>query len=88
MEHVLTGGWRLSAAARLSIRCWEQECVLYDATTGDTHLMCRADAELLERFRADPLTVQTFSGLQASFGGTELETVLADFERREFVTAV
>lgn len=88
MEQVLSVSWRFSARAPLGLRCWEQECVLYDPTTGDTHLMARADAELLDRFQTTPLTVRSFETLQADFKGNDLQEVLADFERRAFITRV
>ena len=88
MNQTLSKGWRFAGNAGLSFRCWEQECVLFDPTTGDTHLLGREDADLLQRFREAPLTLHTFPALQAAFSGIDLETVLADFERREFITRV
>lgn len=82
----MSEGWRFCAKGSLSIRCWEKECVLYDSTTGDTHLLGRSEADLLNAFRNTPSTIRTFLELEAGFTGSDLQDVLADFEHREFIS--
>lgn len=60
--------WRLSAGQRLEHRGWDEECVLYNNLSGDTHLIGAAALHLLERLRAGEADLATLvRALQADF---------------------
>jgi PqqD family protein of HPr-rel-A system len=40
------GAWKLTSGQRLQRRCWDDECVVFNDLTGDTHLL-GADAVLV-----------------------------------------
>ena len=86
MDEALWEGWRFCAKGYLSIRCWEQECVLFDSSTGDTHFLGHSEAALLNFFQVAPLVVRKLLALQACFIGDDIEDVLADFELRGFIS--
>ena len=80
--------WRLPPNASLSIRCWDQECVLFDGTTGETHMLGASDAAILDRFNAAPAAIHSWDSLRAGYDGQELEAVLADFEQHAFILRI
>lgn len=46
--------WGLNRGQRLSHRCWDGECVLYNDLSGDTHLLDEFAIELLQLLRSAP----------------------------------
>lgn len=80
--------WQLAADDALAIRRWGDECILFDAVTGDTHLLDAGSAEILDRFIGQPTATQSWDSLQRVDGEQELEAVLADFERYGFIIRV
>jgi PqqD family protein of HPr-rel-A system len=57
--------WQLLPGQALRHRQWEDECVLYNDLTGDTHRLDAAALELLLALRAAPLSL---SALCAALG--------------------
>jgi PqqD family protein of HPr-rel-A system len=50
----LSPTWRLVPGQRLQYRCWEDECVLYNDLSGDTHLLDELALAVLEELQAAP----------------------------------
>lgn len=44
--------WRLHPAQSLRLRCWEDEAIVYNDCSGDTHLLSASAADVLLRLRA------------------------------------
>lgn len=56
--------------APFALRCWGEECVLFDPASGDTHLLSRTGVDLLERLQQGPATVNDIAALFAVEPGT------------------
>jgi PqqD family protein of HPr-rel-A system len=84
----MTTRWRVDEDCTLLWRCWDDEYVVYNTASGDTHLLNRVAAEtllLLEQSPSDAqdLTVQVARklALQPSEElGQQLEQLLTQFE--------
>lgn len=44
----------LAVAAPLAVHCWEEQCVLFDPASGDTHQMSWVAVEVLRRLEQAP----------------------------------
>jgi PqqD family protein of HPr-rel-A system len=53
--------WCLAPGQRLLHRCWEDECVIYNDLSGDTHLLDEFTWELLRLLQAAPQTTPTLA---------------------------
>ena len=47
--------WSLQSTQPVAIRCWDDECVLYDADTGNTFLVTPFAAEVVLRLQQGPV---------------------------------
>lgn len=56
MEREPAKRWQRNPATRFASRAWADEAVVYDALTGDTHLLEPLSTELLRRLEAGPKT--------------------------------
>lgn len=64
----MTPVWRLTAGQRLAHRGWDEEYVLYNDLSGDTHLVGAAALYLLLRLRAADADAATLlAALEAEF---------------------
>lgn len=50
-------------AVPLALRCWDEECVLFDPTSGDTHLLSSSGAEILLQLQHGPASVDVLAGM-------------------------
>ena len=46
--------WRILPVRKLNLRCWENEWVVSDAVSGDTHLLNFAAGVIMNRLLAGP----------------------------------
>lgn len=60
--------WRLRPGQSLEYRLWDDECVLYNDLSGDTHLLGDGAIELLLALKTGPASFTDLAGvLRASF---------------------
>jgi PqqD family protein of HPr-rel-A system len=60
--------WRLRPGQFLEYRLWDDECVLYNDLSGDTHLLGDGAIELLLALKQGPASFTDLTGvLRASF---------------------
>ena len=86
---MLTSEWIVDADAALLLRQWGDECVVYNAVSGDTHLLNALGAVSLTSLLQAPATADDLAQRVASQLGFEadeallqtVETLLGDFER-------
>lgn len=50
--------WRLNPASSLHWRCWENEWVVFDQGSGQTHLINPVSAAVLTQFGTDQLSLE------------------------------
>lgn len=85
--------WCLSAGQKLQRRQWDQEWVLYNDLSGDTHLLGADAVELLLTLHAGPADVDSLlyalhaASLMAG-GSDEVITLLGELEQLALVEAV
>lgn len=85
--------WCLNAVPPLALRCWGDECVLYDVASGDTHLIQRFAAALLQRLEQSPADAATLARYLAADDDavvlaaltTQIDDVLDDLASVELV---
>lgn len=58
--------WKLRAGQRLRMLSDDEETVVYNDLSGDTHLLSGIAASLLERLRQGPASSDSLAGLLAS----------------------
>lgn len=83
----------LKLASPLALRCWDEECVLFDPASGDTHLLSRSGAEILLQLQQGPASVEALAGMLGVEAASEdaadihlqLESVLDDFKHLALV---
>jgi PqqD family protein of HPr-rel-A system len=46
--------WKVAEGTRLLWRSWENEYIVFSAGPGDTHLLDRASAQILQRIESHP----------------------------------
>ena len=73
--------WRLAVPGALHWRRWADEVVVYDAASGDTHLLEPAGAEVLHRLERAPATIAELTAGLVEGGPTEAEPTA-----RQYVT--
>lgn len=66
----------LKVAAPFALRCWGEECILFDPDSGDTHLISCAGSELLERLQLGPASVHDMAAWFAVEAATDNAPVL------------
>lgn len=84
--------WRLMSGQSLAYRCWDDEAVLYNDLSGETHLLGPAALCLLEALRAGPTpTAALASRLLNTFDiddaglGDELDVLLGELSRLSLI---
>jgi len=86
--------WRVISETALGFRCWDDEFVVYNELSGDTHLLGPMAAQILltlQQASSDVMTLAaTLSGMfPAEKDGQlalQIEQVLADLDRLELIT--
>lgn len=81
--------WRVISAHALHFRSWDDEFVVYNSLSGDTHLLGAAAAHVLSELQRTPAEAVTLAGslapvLQTSFDEElvlETERLLAELDR-------
>lgn len=72
--------WTLQTTQPIAIRCWDDECVLYDADTGNTFLVTPFAAEVASRLQQVPASLPAlmacFSDNCAPLSRAELQVQL------------
>jgi PqqD family protein of HPr-rel-A system len=51
--------WALNSDCRIHLRRWDDDTVIYDETTGGTHLLSPAAAEIFDMIARETLTAET-----------------------------
>lgn len=85
--------WRVISGQALHFRTWEDEFIVYNSLSGDTHLLGPAAAHILSRLQEAPSDAATLAEsltplLQANFDGElvpEIEHLLADLGSLELI---
>lgn len=78
--------WRLAPGQRLRRHAWQQEYVLYNDLSGDTHLLPDSTVELLLALQRAPASAESlaaalramFDADAAAIDGAAIEAVLAE----------
>ena len=81
--------WKLKSEHSLQLRCWGDECVVYNDLSGDTHLVGSVGAQILHILQRSPSDSALLNKSIASFLNTEindelilqLEQILMDFDK-------
>ncbi len=71
--------WRVSPHSDLHPWCFDQETVIFDAASGDTHLLSTDAARLLKLLASAPLTLAALHAAQPDIPA--LEILLRDLEK-------
>ena len=69
--------WQILPGQSLSHRCWDDEVVLYNNLSGDTHLLSADALALLAALRGGPLSVAQLAQHLAP-GENDTESVLCE----------
>ena len=77
----------LTLATPIALCCWGDECILFDPGSGDTHLLSRTGADLLEQLQQGPASVENLAAWFNIEPGTletlqlhgQLQSILDDF---------
>ena len=83
----------LKLASPFALHCWDEECVLFDPTSGDTHLLSHSGAEILIQLQHGPASVDELVGMlgiEAATDGTPglhslLQSMLDNFVQLSLV---
>lgn len=59
--------WHLSSSREFAVRQWDDELVVYDCTTGDTHLLDAIASHILTCLQQAPNTTETLIRLIDSY---------------------
>lgn len=78
---VLGGSWRISKGARLHWRQWDDEFVVYNAASGDTHVLNIIAAEALRRLHG-LLTLEVLVAQLADAFGIEPDNEFVEYVAR------
>lgn len=70
--------WRIIADDALQFRHWDDECVVYNSLSGDTHILETTTAEILLALRHGPSDVLSLGQLLADKWQCELNQVFLD----------
>lgn len=53
--------WRIAPGQQLLSRCWDDEYVVFNSLSGDTHLLDSDSMAVLDRLRLSPASIATLS---------------------------
>lgn len=70
--------WRLAPRQQLARRCWDDECVVFNDVTGDSHLLGAEAVTILLHLATQPATEHS---LQLLFGPALAPEDQQDFEQ-------
>ncbi len=87
--------WRVISGSDLHFRIWEDEYVVYDSLSGDTHLLGSIAAQILLRLQQEPSSATALSASLASLVHAEsddelvfqIENILADLDSLALIEA-
>jgi PqqD family protein of HPr-rel-A system len=65
-QQLLSMRWRANQGGELIFRTWGDEVAVYDAVSGDTHLIDATAAQILQALQRSPSDVYTLAGLLAA----------------------
>lgn len=71
--------WCVSPQRDLHPQCFDQETVIFDATSGDTHLLSTDAARLLDALASGPLTLAALHAAQPDISAPDV--LLRDLEK-------
>jgi PqqD family protein of HPr-rel-A system len=88
--------WRIIDDGALRFRCWDEEFVVYNAFSGDTHILSAPAAELLLMLQGASQETQSLARLLADKWQCELspdfldevETMLSDMQALSLVKRI
>jgi PqqD family protein of HPr-rel-A system len=73
--------WALNGEGRFHLRHWGDDTVIYDETTGATHLMSPVGAEIFEMLAQQPLSTEAIvRQLAEAVGGGAHETFSSNIQ--------
>jgi len=86
--------WQAISDTALRFCCWDDEFVVYNIHSGDTHLLGSMAAQILLKLQQSPSDVATLTGLFTHLPLFEMkdelplqiEHILADLNRLELIT--
>jgi len=58
---LIMDGARVSSTGSLYSYCWGDQCVVYHANSGDTHLLNKIDLTVLQYINNQPITLENLS---------------------------
>ncbi len=74
--------WRVPAECNLSWRRWQDEFVVYDSASGNTHVLDLLSGSVLSALEIGPSTISSLvSGLQALFPEADQNTLESQIAR-------
>lgn len=73
--------WRLQPDARLQLRYWGDECVLFHGASGDTHRLPQPVGELLEALQSGPGARVDDLSERIDLDARDVERSLRDLQR-------
>jgi len=76
--------WRVAAHRDLHLRHFDRECVLFDAASGDTHLLSLDAGQLLDILATGPHTLIALANMHPN---TLLEALLRDLAKIDLIHA-
>lgn len=68
--------WRLISGSALYFRCWNDEFVVYNRLSGDTHLLGSTAAQILLKLQQSSLSAAALTESMASLLDTEMNEEL------------
>lgn len=70
--------WRIARGQRLRLRAWQDECVVFNDLSGDTHLLGSAAAIVLTALQAAPAASAALAATLAARLGLALDEQLRE----------
>ena len=88
--------WALPSRSDPLVRCWGEECVLFDPVSGDTHLIDTIASSVLTALSVEPISIDGlvtqltdgFSAEEQVAARAHLATLLAALETKNLVRRV
>jgi len=88
--------WRLISDKALRIRRWEDEFVVYNRLSGDTHLLSSSAAQILLQLQESPasqtelaeILIRTHDAEHQDDFMSQMEIILADLDKQQLIERI